>query len=191
MTEYVKYHGNRYKIDYTTTKTTNGGHWYVSFGLIEVKLRVLLLICATIVGIVLILKSYYNSCTIQDDEKNISYSWTELQSDTASTNLQRASSFSYCGMVFPDSNERYLTDRDIDSLNEIAGYTERELLRYAINELYARHNYLFQTKKYADHYNKYGFDGYYDAETAVAHFNEYERANLLFLCNIEKARGYR
>lgn len=191
MTEYTTYQGNKYRIDYSEEKTSEGGQWVISFGFFEIKLKRLLILCAVILVIFLLWKVYESQQTLPIAEDNSLASPVDSSSRTLTVSSQSLKRFAETGIVFPDSNERLLTIRDVDELSLISGYSEKELLRFAVNELYARHGYLFQTEKYAEHYNSYGFEGYTDAETAVSNFNEYELANLSFLCSIENARGYR
>lgn len=90
------------------------------------------------------------------------------------------------GLLFPDSNTRYLDESDIISLSQIEGYTEAELLRYAVNEIYARHHYLFSNDKYVQFFNSYEwYDGYLTAEEASALFNSVEHKNIAFLLDAE------
>lgn len=90
------------------------------------------------------------------------------------------------GFIFPDSRERYIGDGDIAVLSEFEGYSEAEVIRYAINEIYARHNYLFKTEKYLDFFSEYDwFSGCLSAEEAVKQFNSIEHKNIAFLLNVE------
>lgn len=49
------------------------------------------------------------------------------------------------GQIFPDSSSRYLSDGEIGSLNLSQS-------QYAINEIYARHGYIFGTEPYKSYY---------------------------------------
>lgn len=91
------------------------------------------------------------------------------------------------GFLFPDSDTRYLTEDDIISLAQAEGYSEAELLRYAVNEIYARHHYLFTTEKYANFFNAYDwYDGYLSADDACALFNSIEHRNIATLLKAEE-----
>lgn len=56
------------------------------------------------------------------------------------------------GCIFPDSSSRYLTKAEIDAIEDADGYTRLELIQFAINELYARHNATFKTERMRQHY---------------------------------------
>ena len=81
--------------------------------------------------------------------------------------------------VFPDSNLRYLTDEEVENLDYAT-------LRIAINELYARHGYVFSSEDMAAYFGSLDWyepnPEYTDSEAVVTLFNEYETANkLLFV----------
>ena len=80
------------------------------------------------------------------------------------------------GLIFPDSDSRYLTDSEVAALSSTQ-------IRYAINDLYARHGYKFKKKEMQDHYQQFSwYSGYRsDMEAVVADFNKYENANLNLL----------
>lgn len=97
------------------------------------------------------------------------------------------------GFVFADSNERYLTLAEIEALQGNDNYTYQELLRYAINEIYARNGYEFQVDgKYYTYYNQYEWY----RETAKQNvtydmMNSYEQKNITMLVGVENELGYR
>lgn len=91
------------------------------------------------------------------------------------------------GMLFPESSERRLDESDIQKLAQIDGHTEKELIRFAINEIYARHHYLFTNEKYLDFYSGYEwYDGYLGAEAAAASFSKTEHKNIALLLKAEE-----
>lgn len=91
------------------------------------------------------------------------------------------------GFLFPDSDKRILTEADILSLSDVEGYDEAELLRYAVNEIYARHHYSFSSEMFASFFRGYcWYDGYLSAEDACALFNSIEQQNLAFLLKAEE-----
>ncbi len=51
------------------------------------------------------------------------------------------------GQIFYDSDSRILSERDVSALS-------KEQVRYAINEIYARHGYKFSDKELYDYYSK-------------------------------------
>lgn len=52
------------------------------------------------------------------------------------------------GIIFPNSSEEIIAESDIDELSD-------EELRYAINELYARHGYIFKDDELRSYYNQF------------------------------------
>lgn len=97
--------------------------------------------------------------------------------------------FEESGFVFADSDVRILTEEDIEELqsNQNQEYDINKLLRMAINELYARHNYRFSKEEYLNFYCKYNwYYGTSTAQQAFAEFNLTERENLNFLCEAER-----
>ncbi|MDO4941593.1 MAG: VWA domain-containing protein [Lachnospiraceae bacterium] len=86
------------------------------------------------------------------------------------------------GFVFYDSDARYLSESELSKLSE-------EEVLIALNELYARRNYKFQTNAFLiDHFNKCSW--YKGLETDQAKveskFNNYETANKDLLVKYEK-----
>lgn len=82
-----------------------------------------------------------------------------------------ASSFS--GYILPDSAGRYLTESDLSGLN-------KEQLRLARNEIYARHGRIFDAQDLSDYFSG---QSWYNGTIKGADFNEsvlnvYEKANL-------------
>lgn len=91
------------------------------------------------------------------------------------------------GILIPESSERSLDEGDIRKLEQVDGYTKAELIRFAINEIYARHHYLFVNEKYLNFYSGYEwYDGYLDAEAAVATFSKTEHQNIALLLKEEE-----
>lgn len=81
--------------------------------------------------------------------------------------------------LFPDSDRRYLEEDEVS-------YLEYETLRIAINELYARHGYVFKAEDLRSYFESK--DWYVPVEgienqndTIMAQFNEYEKANVQLL----------
>lgn len=90
------------------------------------------------------------------------------------------------GFVFSDSDSRLLTDADISALMTSDTYTVQELLRFAVNEIYARNGYEFSTKFYREFYRQFDwYEGGYSAEQAVFAFTDCERKNVDFLLSVE------
>ena len=190
MTEYLTYRGNTYRVDYSTETIDTQGQWFICIGHHEIKLKALLVILVIILcGVILYV--FNNQKNQLMSEKGNMVNQFDYPASVPPDSAQSPTRFSETGIVFPDSDKRFLTIQDVNELSLFTEYSEKELLRYAINELYARHGYSFTSTKYAEHYKKYGFNSFTDAESAIADFNEYELANLTFLCGIEKERGYR
>lgn len=97
------------------------------------------------------------------------------------------------GFVFADSNKRYLSNEEIYSLKTSDEYTYQELLRYCINEIYARNGYKYEEgSKYWEYYNSYSW--YREVpkrDVTYEMLNQYERRNIDKLVNIEKENGFR
>lgn len=76
-------------------------------------------------------------------------------------------------MVFPDSNSRYLTEDEIESLS-------LEELKIAINEVYARHGRKFKDESLMAYFeSKSWYEGYIEPDDfSMDIFNDYEVKNL-------------
>lgn len=127
-----------------------------------------------------------------NSQETVAYATTESYNDA---NVEAASiedvsieaQWKSSGFVFPDSDKRILTEADILSLAAVEGYSEAELLRYAVNEIYARHHYSFSSEMFSSFFNGYSwYDGYLSAEDACALFNSIEQHNLAFLLKAEE-----
>lgn len=96
-------------------------------------------------------------------------------SDPEPADVQGSSSGSE-GMLFPDSDSRYLTSGDIRGLSSSE-------IQAAINEIYARHGYVFKDSELLAKYSSYSW--YHkvedDMEVVSRYFNAYESANVEFL----------
>lgn len=75
--------------------------------------------------------------------------------------------------ILPDSNRRYLTEADLEGMDD-------SQLRLARNEIYARHGRSFQTPDLNNYFNsKSWYDGYIPQENFDdSVLNEFEKANL-------------
>lgn len=77
------------------------------------------------------------------------------------------------GVIFPNSSDEIISESDIDELTD-------EELRYAINELYARHGYIFKDDELRTYYNQ--FDWYEEkvkpGDFTMSLFNDVERKNV-------------
>lgn len=92
------------------------------------------------------------------------------------------SSSSYVGSeyIFYDSDSRYLSDAEVNSLS-------CQMACYAKNEIYARHGRIFQAQELRDYFNsKSWYFGTVSAENfSSSVFNKYETANIEALKNRE------
>lgn len=77
------------------------------------------------------------------------------------------------GIIFPNSSEEVIGSAEIESLTD-------EELRYAINELYAKHGYIFKDDELKAYYEKYNW---YDPsiksdDFSMDMFNDVEKENV-------------
>lgn len=88
------------------------------------------------------------------------------------------------GMIFQDSSVRLLLQAEAEALND-------EELRYAINELYARHGYIFKDENLGAYYRQYDwYKPTIQAENFSSDiFNEIEMANIRLLQAEREKRG--
>ncbi len=97
--------------------------------------------------------------------------------------------------VKPNPSSRgyiYDTDRKYITASELSYYT-RDEVRLILNEMYARHGYIFSTPEYQAYFDAQSW--YYGTTTSqdavVAAFNSYEKANHTTIVNYEKSMGWR
>lgn len=105
--------------------------------------------------------------------------------------------FSHDGFLFSDSSTVRLSTSEIRGLRDVAaanGESYRNLLRYAVNEIYARHGYRFEAGlKFDKFYSQFEWYRVLPKQSTVAwaEFNEVERYNLGLLLAEEEKNGYR
>lgn len=107
-----------------------------------------------------------------------------LPGDTPAAPADAAPAEPLEGFIFPDS------DKELISQREIAGLSDSDL-RYAINEIYARHGYIFRSKDLLEYYEQ--FDWYApevpaDSFSSVKSFNQTEKQNWTRLVEERNAR---
>lgn len=97
------------------------------------------------------------------------------------------------GFVFSDSSERYLSSQEIALLKDCEEYSYKDLIRYSINEIYARHGYHFEEGgKYWNHYSLFSWYSEMPKQHVTYEMlNEYERANIDLLVKAEIENGFR
>ena len=113
---------------------------------------------------------------------------TKLQGEGKIINKQ-VSSHSYKDNYFiiPDSNMRYLTEDDLRGLS-------KDQLEIARNEIYARHGYAFEKKRWRNYFGSkswYYRDNSCTQEVAKSRMNSVEKANLETIVDYEKHMGWR
>ena len=102
------------------------------------------------------------------------------------------SPFNKDGQIFPDSNRRYLSEEEILLLKDREDYSFSELLRYSVNEIYARAGFSFGSSEWNNYYDQ--FEWYRTTEKKDVRYetmNKYEQYNLDLLVRIEEEYGYR
>ena len=89
--------------------------------------------------------------------------------------------------VLPDSDMRYLEWEEVEAL---ANYGGKDLIRLAVNEMYARHGFVFKKPKNQEYFERkswyYPQPGFTDSYVKEHLFNDYEKANLEMLLKVEK-----
>lgn len=88
------------------------------------------------------------------------------------------------GYVFPNSNNSYLTEEEIEKLST-------EEIQYAINEVYARHGLKFTKKSNQERFEKKKwYTGTVDDQDDIT-LNQYEKKNIDLMAGILEERGAR
>ena len=85
-----------------------------------------------------------------------------------------------------DTDKKLLTQRDLAELTQ----AETRLL---LNEMYARHGYIFNLQEYKDYFSRKAWytPRYTSQGDAEAQFNDIERQNKIILTDYEKSKGWR
>ena len=112
----------------------------------------------------------------------------KTQGDEKVINKQLAT-YSYKDNYFiiPDSSDRYLTEYDLSGLT-------KDQLEIARNEIYARHGYAFEKKRWRNYFGSkswYYRDNSCTQEVAKSRMNSVEKANLETIVDYEKHMGWR
>ena len=117
----------------------------------------------------------------------------EMGAELAEESLKEQGIFDENGFVFPDSNERYLTEEEVYALNDAEEYDFQTLLGHARNEIYARHGYAFNENGiYYPFYMEYDWSRNMEHHVVSdSELNEYEQANRDLIVAIERKEGYR
>ena len=87
--------------------------------------------------------------------------------------------------IFP-SDRQYITQADLDARS-------RDEIRLILNEMYARHGYIFSTPQYRQYFeSQQWYRGTStDQNEVMSYFNAYETANKNFIIKYEEAHGWR
>ena len=107
-----------------------------------------------------------------------------LSSKSTQTYSQDLSTAEY---VLSDSDMRYL---ELEEVEALADYGGKDLIRLAVNEMYARHGFVFKKPKNQEYFERkswyYPQPGLTDSYVKEHLFNDYEKANLEMLLKVEK-----
>ena len=159
-----------------------------------IALCIVCLVCAVLIGVIAYVicseKSPYKPVdyTIQDNSVQATGSIA-----TAPPAVQTASPMPTSGPAV-DLNGEYLfpTDTTYITDSDLQGKTQGEV-RLILNEMYARHGYIFQTEYYSQYFGRKSW--YIPRSGSQAdcerQFNSIERANKEFISSYESARGWR
>lgn len=93
----------------------------------------------------------------------------------------------------PGNNEyMYASNIKVLSQSDLSSLTQAET-RLLLNEIYARHGYIFQTREYSDYFSRKAWytPRYTSQSDAESQFNDIELQNKNIISNYEKSRGWR
>ncbi len=110
---------------------------------------------------------------------------TEKQ-NTASSNTPSSNTEKTGGYVLEGSDSRLIDKSEITSMDD-------RMLTLAVNEIYARHGYIFTTPYLSEYFNsKTWYNPQYTAsQFSNKWFNEYESKNIDTITSVMKEKGYR
>ena len=122
-------------------------------------------------------------------EASVNYEADLPEPQAPTTDPAAGDSSLYEGFLFPDSNTVELTD---EMLRE--KITDQAACQRAINEIYARHGYLFTKQENLDYFNTYAWyadmEKIEDMETVNGLFSEIEQTNVEKLQAFQDAEGW-
>ena len=92
----------------------------------------------------------------------------------------------YESQYFYPSHERYITESELNLYS-------RDEVRLILNEMYARHGYIFKLEEYRSYFMQQPWYSprYENQQTAQSFFNSYEEANRIAIIKYEESRGWR
>ena len=139
----------------------------------------LILILAIAVGGLLILKN-------RSEEKNTSVSETIATTVPKAEPIPQSTPVTSIGKYLFDSDTQYIT---VDYLRT----QSQSQVRLILNEIYARHGYIFSTAAYSSYFSQKSWyvPIYTDAAAAEALFNAIERTNKETIVKYEMSMGWR
>lgn len=119
--------------------------------------------------------SYFNVYEIANLDLLTSYDEAQESGETSTYNQGTEGEY-----ILPESSSRYLTAEDLQGMN-------KEMLRLARNEIYAKHGRMYETDDLREYFSsKSWYYGYLSAEEFDdSVFNEYEKANLELIKSAE------
>ena len=174
------------KIDDRTFQITDYEYEHIGAS-VNVKYSSFVVLIVLIVGIVVGVVFLRNRDLSSENGESVSQ--TETEDVTVSGELIL---FSVDGFIIEESSTRYITREDLDKIERLSTEFQvsyKDLIDFAINEIYARYGceFTFRTK-FADFYNQYDWYLYMEKVSNVKFymFNEYEQYNIILLVEEKK-----
>ena len=92
----------------------------------------------------------------------------------------------------PEMNNKYIMDSQYIDYHYLDGFA-REEVRLMLNEIYARHGYIFKLEQYKSYFESQSwYRGITTSEQEAAnHFNEFEYTNKNTIAKYEAEKGWR
>lgn len=147
--------------------------------IILIILIVLILAIAIILGFML-----------QKNNKEISHGGMNTSTQTPTPSITASPKTSPSNKL----NAEYLFNSDTEYItDEYLNTKTQEETRLILNEIYARHGYIFTTDKYKNYFSgKSWYIPIYSSDVeAEKQFNDIERQNKITITNFEKSKGWR
>lgn len=103
-----------------------------------------------------------------------------------STRVPKPSDTSASGDFLFNSDSKYITAADLDKMTQ-------EEVRLVLNEMYARHGYIFTLDTFKQYFGAKPWytPRYASAEEAESFFNDFEKQNKLIITDYEVSKGWR
>ena len=121
-----------------------------------------------------------NTSNAANDENNTNVGNSTLEQQAAASQEKKDGEYLF------NSDSEYITDSYLDTKT-------KDEIRLILNEIYARHGYIFSTDKYINYFAaKSWYKPQYDSiDDAEKQFNAVEQQNKTTIVNYEKAHGWR